>query len=46
MSKNLNIRISDELDEDIKILREKHCINISQLIKQCLNKKFEEMENG
>ena len=46
MSKNLNIRISEELDEKIKVLRERHCINISQFIKQCLIEKYEEMANG
>ena len=44
MRKNLNTRIDEDLDRKIRILRDKHCINISQLIKNCLEEKCKEMK--
>ena len=46
MTKNLNTRISEELDEKVKTLRKKYCINISQLIKQCIEDKHKECEKA
>lgn len=46
MTKNLNTRISEELDDKIKVLRNKHCINISKFIQQCIETKYDELENA
>jgi hypothetical protein len=44
--KNYNIKISEEEEQTIKILRDKYCINISQYIRKCLTEKYKELENG
>jgi hypothetical protein len=47
ISKNYNIKISEEDECIIKCLRDKYCINISQFIRQCLRERYEEMKlNG
>jgi hypothetical protein len=44
ISKNYNIKITEEDGKIIKDLRDKYCINISQFIRQCLRERYEEMK--
>jgi len=41
----LTTRISMEDAKKLKILKEKHCINISALIRQSINEMYEKLEN-